>query len=85
MKYSVNFRLSEQAILNLSVLQKKLHTSKTQIIENALLLYAKNKYPQQKKILQYAGILSSQDAELMLKTINTNKKNKDIYSLDLKI
>ena len=56
MKQAVNFRLSHQAIIALSMLEKSLHTSKTAIIEQALRLYAKKKLTYQKTILQYYHI-----------------------------
>ena len=78
MKQVVNFRLNHQAIIALSMLEKKLHTSKTAIIEQALQFYAKKELAGQKSILPYAGILNEQDATLMLETIQSSKHNKDL-------
>lgn len=80
MKQVVNFRLSEQAINVLGILEKKLHYSKTAIVENALQLYADKELTKQAAILKYAGILNKQDADSMLATINKNKNNKDIQA-----
>ncbi|MBA2651143.1 MAG: hypothetical protein H0U73_02560 [Tatlockia sp.] len=80
MKQVVNFRLSEQAINVLGVLEKKLHYSKTAIVENALQLYAKKELAKQATILKYAGSLNKKDADGMLVSIHENKHNKDIQA-----
>jgi hypothetical protein len=78
MKQVVNFRLSAQALNVLATLEKKLHYSKTAIVEKALQFYAKKQLAKQSLILQYAGALSHQDADAMLVSINQNKNNKDL-------
>jgi hypothetical protein len=78
MKQAVNFRLNHQAIIALSLLEKQLRASKTAIIERALAFYAKKELADQKSILQYAGILNEQEAQVMLDTIQSSKHNKDI-------
>lgn len=80
MKQVVNFRLSKQAINVLGVLEKKLHYSKTAIVEKALQLYAKKEFAKQAAILKYAGSLNKQDAEGMLVSIRESKHNKDIQA-----
>lgn len=58
MKRVVNFRLSEQAVHVLLELEKKLHHSKTAIVENALQMYAKKELGKQATILKFAGSLN---------------------------
>ncbi len=78
MKQVVNFRLSHQAITALSMLEDKMHTSKTAIIEEALQLYAKKVLFPRGEIFDFAGILNDEEADLLLKNIQSSKVNKDI-------
>lgn len=79
MKRAINFRLSSQATNILAILEKKMHTSKTEVVEKALQYYAKKKLPHQKNlILEYAGILSEKEADSMLALIESSKHNKDV-------
>jgi predicted transcriptional regulator len=73
MKQVVSFRLSEQTIDVLTMLERKLHYSKTAVIEKALQLYAKKELVNQSLILKYAGVLSKQDADTMLASIHGEK------------
>jgi len=83
MKQVVNFRLSNRAITALSMLQNKMHLSKTAVIEEALQLYAKQKLRQEDKLFEFAGILTDKEAENLLNTVSSNKMDKDIEDLDL--
>lgn len=76
MKHAVNFRLSKQAITTLSLLEKKMHTSKTDIIERALQSYAKKKIANQDTLMRYAGMLNQQEADDMLENIKSSRRNK---------
>ncbi len=78
MKQAVNFRLSNRAIITLSLLEQKLHASRTAIVEKALQVYAKKELPAQNPLLGYAGILNAQEADEILMNIETSKHNKDI-------
>lgn len=78
MKQVMNFRLSNHAVSTLSVLVKKLHTSKTAVVEQALQIYAEKELPKQNLILGYAGILDDVEADSMLEVIKSSKHNKDI-------
>jgi len=78
MKRAVNFRLSSQTLAALSRLEKKMHLSKTAVIEKAILFYVKKELSNQSHILEFAGMLSDKEADLMLKAIETTKHNKDI-------
>lgn len=76
MKQLVNFRLSEQSLNILAILENKLHHTKTAIVEDALQFYAKKEFAKQSQLLKYAGTLSKKDADVMLEAVN-NKHNKD--------
>jgi hypothetical protein len=76
MKHAVNFRLSTDSIHILAILEKKLHTSKTDVIEKALQAYAKKKLTAQNSLLQFSGTLNEQEAAEMLDIIKTSRKNK---------
>lgn len=81
MKQVINFRLSEQALSALTLLEKKLHCSKTAIVEKALQVFAKKELTNQARILKFAGALSQKEADRMLTSIAENKHNKDIQEL----
>lgn len=76
MKRAVNFRLSPQSINLLSILEKKLHTSKTDVVEQALQVYAQKKLTKQNSLLQFAGILDEEEAAEMLAIIKTSRQNR---------
>ena len=78
MKQAVNFRLDHQAILALSLLEKQLQASKTDIVEQAIKLYAKKTLPKKNTLIQYAGSMSHEEAESMLKQIKKSKRNKTL-------
>lgn len=80
MKHVVNFRLNDQTINVLGMLEKKLHYSKTAIVENALQLYAKKELAKQSRLMKYAGKLNIQDANAILTSILENKNNKTIQA-----
>ena len=78
MSQMVNFRLKEQTINVLIMLEKKLHYSKTAIVEKALQLYAQKELAKQTRLLKFAGCLNKKEADIMLASIHENKNNKDI-------
>ncbi len=80
MKHTSNFRLSSQAIAALSMLAEKLHMSKTDIVEHAIAEYSLHytNHP----LLKFAGTLSEKEADIMLNTIYSSRKNKDIPTYD---
>ncbi len=78
MKQAMNFRLTPQTILTLSTLEKKMHLSKTTIVEQAVRYYAKNKITKKPYLLDYAGILNEKEAEKMLAIIKSSRQNKDL-------
>jgi len=77
MKHVVNFRLSNRALAALNLLEKELHTSKTDVVEKALQLYIKKILANRNILTNFAGILNDKEAESMLDSIQTNKHNKD--------
>ncbi len=78
MKHALNFRLDSKAVVALSLLEKELHTSKTTIVEQALLYFAKKKLTHRQSLLAFAGTLREKDADEMLEAIAINKHNKEI-------
>lgn len=78
MKQMVNFRLDSKSIATLVLLEKELHASKTAILEQALLYFAKIKLPERDSLLKFAGTLREKDADEMLEIITENKHNKEI-------
>ncbi len=78
MKQAVNFRLTNRAISTLCLLESKMHTSKTDIVEKALQFYAAKELSRQSELLGFAGILSDQEADAMLMVIRSNKNNKEL-------
>ncbi|MBI5447858.1 MAG: hypothetical protein HY939_03925 [Gammaproteobacteria bacterium] len=78
MKHALNFRLNEQTVVSLSILQKKLHCSKTAIIERAVQAYVKQVLPRQQKLLAFSGVLNEHDANSMLELIDASKNNKEM-------
>lgn len=77
-KRAASFRLSNQATLTLSFLEQKMGTSKTDIIERALQFYAKKKIANQDTLMGYAGILNEKEADHMLDTIKSSRRNKKL-------
>jgi predicted transcriptional regulator len=75
-KHAMNFRLNQQAINILVLLEKKLHTTKTAVIEAALQDFAKRKLAKQNELLSFAGLLKDDEAKDMLQHIRGNRHNK---------
>ena len=77
MKQATNFRLDENTLTTIAVLAKDLHTSKTEIIEKAVLHYAATRLDNRNALLQFAGVLAADEADSMLNTIQADKSIKD--------
>ena len=77
-KKPINFRLTRQTLLLLTLLEKKLHTSKTAVVEKALQFYANQKLKFDNPVMQYAGIFSEKDTDEMLASIKRDRRNKTI-------
>lgn len=78
MKHPVNFRLSQRALTALVLLEKKLHASKTAVIEESLQFYAAKKLKSRSVIMKFAGALSEKSSDKMLKVIKKSRRNKNI-------
>jgi hypothetical protein len=82
MKRAVNLRLDESIILTLNQLTEELHSTKTEVIENAIKLFSKHKQLKQSELLEFAGTLKCRDADVMIADIADNKDSKS-FDLDL--
>lgn len=77
MKQAMNFRFTPKTIAVLHQLEGHLHLSKTAVLEQALLYFAKKKLSLNDNVLlQFAGKISEKDADSMLKAIKKSRKNK---------
>jgi hypothetical protein len=76
MRTAANFRLSQHSVSVLSILEHKLHKSKTAIMEQALHDYANKKLAHQNPLLAFAGILSESEADTISKVIASSRRNK---------
>ena len=77
MKRAVNLRLDESVIYTLNKLANELNTTKTEIIEKSLNLFSKTKQKEENKLLKFAGILKSNEADKLLNEIKNNKDSKE--------
>jgi predicted transcriptional regulator len=82
MKRAVNVRLDESVIVTLDQLTQELHTTKTEVIEQAIRLFSKENHLTQSRLLEFSGKLKSGDAETMLAAIKEDK-NAKAFELDL--
>lgn len=76
MKRAINFRFDNQTITTLALLEERLHASRTSIVEEAIAHYAREKLKQRAQYMKYAGSLSEEEGEAMLKDIKASRKNK---------
>lgn len=77
MKRAVNLRLEENVIVTLNQLAEELHTTKTEVIEKAINFFSQQNQLKQNQLLQFAGKLKSNDADIMLQNIKNDKTSKD--------
>jgi hypothetical protein len=77
-KHPINFRLEENVLTTIALLAKDLHTSKTDIIEQAVLQFAASRVDRRNTLLQFAGTLTGDEADTILNTIKADKSNKDV-------
>lgn len=78
MKQAANFRLDEAILKTISILAKDLHTTKTGIIEKAVMQFATSLENKRNSLLQFAGSLDSNEADTILNAIQRDKNCKDI-------
>lgn len=77
MKQLMSFRLSIHSLHILADLEKIMHTSKTNIIEKALEIYAKKKKISHHPLAKFAGSLNNKEATKILNIINSSRRNKN--------
>ncbi|WP_321777895.1 hypothetical protein [Sulfurimonas sp.] len=82
MKRAVNLRLEESVIVTLNQLSEELHTTKTEIIEKAISFFSQQNHLKHNQLLQFAGKLKGNEADIMLQNIINDKNSKD-FKLDL--
>jgi predicted transcriptional regulator len=80
LKQAANFRLDEAILKTISVLAKDLHTTKTGIIEKAVIQFASSLENKRNSLLQFAGSLDSNEADTILNAIQMDKNSKDIHA-----
>jgi hypothetical protein len=78
MRQASNFRLEETIINTINVLAKDLHTTKTNVIEEAVMHYAASLKTNRNVLLQFAGSLGASEADRILDSIQGDKNSKDI-------
>ena len=78
MKQAANFRLDTQTLTTLTVLAQDLQTSKTDIIEKAVMQFAAARVERRNTLLQLAGTLDDAEANTILNAIQADKYAKDI-------
>lgn len=78
MRQATNFRLDESVINTITVLAKDLHTTKTNVIEEAVIHYAASLKTKRNALLQFAGALDVNEADVMLDKLQRDKDSKDL-------
>jgi predicted transcriptional regulator len=76
LKQAVNFRLDEAVLTTIAMLAKDLHTTKTDIIEKAVVQFALSKQNNRNSLMQFAGSMAASEADSILDVIRTDKNNK---------
>ena len=77
MKQAANFRLDENILTTIAVLAIDLQTSKTDIIEKAVMQFAASREGRRNALMQFAGTLAVDEADTILNAIQADKSNKD--------
>jgi hypothetical protein len=72
-----NLVLDNKILNTISVLAKRLNTSKEEIVKKAVQNYAK-KIRTKNRLMKYAGLLETEEADEILDTIYSNRRDKDI-------
>ena len=78
MKQAANFRLDDAVLKTISILAKDLHTTKTGIIEKAVIQFATSLENKRNSLLKFAGSLDKNEADAILDAIQADKNSKDI-------
>lgn len=78
MKSPTNFRLEESTLSLLAQLADQLHTTRTDIVEQAIHEYARLKQAKQNRLMALAGAMDEDTADSMLKDIRESRQDKDM-------
>ena len=80
MKKPINFRLKNSIVDVLENLSRDLKMSKTQVVEIALIDYARKNKVEEHPLAKFSGVLKDESKELdsMLAKIKESKTSKDI-------
>lgn len=77
MKSPTNFRLEETTLSLLAQLATQLHTTRTDIVEQAIANFAKLKMAKHERLMALAGSYDEETADTMLDDIKQSRRNKD--------
>lgn len=77
MKKALNLRLDEHILFTLDILAKNLNTTKTNIIENAILGFYEKTQNSRNNLIKYSGIFKDEE-------FTTMEKNSKDFTLELK-
>lgn len=77
MKSPTNFRLEEATLALLAQLANQLHTTRTDIVEQAIASYASLKMAKHKRLMALAGSFDDGTADDMLNMIKQSRRNKN--------
>ena len=77
MKHAVNVRLEERIVYTIGQLAEQMQTTKTEIIEKAVEMFARNHYKAKDDLLEFAGVLKPSDAENILEAVSRDKDTKE--------
>lgn len=72
-----NLVLDNKILNTISVLAERLNTSKEEIVKKAVQNYAK-KVRTKNRLMKYAGVLETEEADEILDTIYSNRRDKRI-------
>ena len=78
MKKLANFSFDQRTINLLNKLSEKYSLSKTVIVQKAIEEYADHKMTEKSNILNYAGTMSDEDADIIVSFIGKDRVNKDM-------
>jgi len=76
MKSPTNFRLEETTLSLLAQLANQLHTTRTDIVEQAIANYAQLKMAKHNRLMALAGSYDAETADNMLDEIKQSRHNK---------
>lgn len=76
MKSPTNFRLEETTLTLLSQLAHQLHTTRTDVVEQAIASYARLRMAKHNRLMALAGSFDEETADDMLNEIKQSRHNK---------